>query len=298
MADWNFEELWSIWQFQIPQKHVFQLKNLRQVLFSITSFALWCKFSQFCIVCLFCLFYIELYSRVFHCNVSYCPVLSVWYRAYMVKSMVWWVWWVCGGASGGKVSLKVAATDKHGILPGRSSPCHFYLIISEKVKVKVFIYNVSESESCDRQTWNPPGTIIISRKVKIKDKHGLLPSGGNGQIVWSSMSVMMMGLSCPLFDGLGLCGAVCCLLFSLMMGARPPTGWPVAVERDLLRTLLSCRSTSLHSGWREILPPKAETNPPTKGGEILSSKSAACPTCWSVYRVYLVNLLIIDAFRQ
>ena len=162
MADWNFAELWSIWQFQIPQKHVFQLKNLRQVLFSIKSFALWCKFSQFCIVCVFCLFYIELYSCVFHCNVSYCPVLSVWYRAYMVKSMVWWVWWVCGGASGGKVSLKVAATDKHGILPGRSSPCHFYLIISEKVKVAIFM----KSESCDRQTWNPPGTIIISRKIK------------------------------------------------------------------------------------------------------------------------------------
>ena len=101
----------------------------------------------------------------------------------MVKSMVRYVWWVCGGASGRKVSLKVAATDKHGILPGRSSPCHFYLIISEKVKVKVFIYNVSESKSCDRQTWIPPGTIIISRKVKIKDKHGLLPSCGNGQIV-------------------------------------------------------------------------------------------------------------------
>ena len=71
----------------------------------------------------------------------------------MVKSMVWCV---CGGASGGKVSLKVAATDKHGILPGRSSPCHFYLIISEKVKVKVFIYNVSES------------------KV-VTNKHGFLP---------------------------------------------------------------------------------------------------------------------------
>ena len=177
----------------------------------------------------------------------------------MVKSMVWWV---CGGASGGKVSLKVAATDKHGILPGRSSPCHFYLIISEKVKVKVFIYNVSESESCDRQAWIPPGTIIISRKVKIKDKHGLLPSGGNGQIVWSSLSVMMMGLSCPLFDG----SLRCCLLSFIL----PHDGSPASD-----RLTCCCREGSFEDPPQlqiDLPPLRVERDPSTQSGDKSSHK--------------------------
>ena len=67
-----------------------------------------------------------------------------------------------------------------------------------------------------RQTW------ITSEWWKWTDRLILFVSDDDGTAAF------------PLFDGMGLCGAVCCLLFSLMMGARPPTGCPVAVERDLV----------------------------------------------------------------